>query len=784
MGAPVSLVALSAAPVGSLLWQRPPNAPVLTIVCRATFVLQPGEAVLAAEQEPLAAAERPYPDGSSRGIYAPCDLVPMKPAADVVLVGHAFAPGHDGGHPRTPGRQPVRSLVARLTVGEVDKRVEVFCDRHFDPQGALHEGPRFASMPLVYERAACGPDTVNPIGVRPDARDPYGRLALPNLQPMGLEIAAPTDVVAPVCFGPIASTWPSRRALLGATAAAQTPAEWQGPYLPPDLDPSFFDAAPRDQQLQALRGDERIVLLNLHAQHPELVLRLSRIRPRTFVEGLGGAPQAVAMRADTLWFDTSRQIFTITWRGQLPLKGASTGLRALVALEGADHPLGWEDFERLQRVAAAAGAGNQHTTQTVIGLVDPTVRASAMPFAQAERAARTAREPVAGGGLPFRRQGEALPPPLPPPPPSPKEETVDEAGGAGGSGPSWAAGTVEAPVSPAAPSIDSPWAREGSPAMVSTLALALPNLAAAAPPVVQMYGGHDGGSSPSTPSPRASVVAPVGGSAAPRPPGVAVTPPLHLVWFEPGRLRALQKDPRFSPILDALDDRPLDGDLDDPELAADVADVDERREAFEILARGSAIGEEGATAALTGAVRDDGRLVQPLVLVAGELFFPFDELEALKATISAAAPYAGADLEARAMLDLAKEFLGSPGQPSAPAVAEGLATRIRETFEKRGLAPAGFLDAQTGRALLQGRHYQRRSLLGGPHVRALLHTGSGQGIPAYLDHDAAAKLPAVERLRVRMLAVVHPTLDQQETHPAALRAVALGVVIGPPPARR
>ncbi len=68
-------------------------------------------------------------------------------------------------------------------------------------------------------------------------------------------------------------------------------------------------------------------------------------------------------------------------------------------------------------------------------------------------------------------------------------------------------------------------------------------------------------------------------------------------------------------------------------------------------------------------------------------------------------------------------------------------------------------------------------------MRALLHTGSAQTIPVYLDRDAAAKLPAADRLRTRMLAVVHPTLDQHETHPAALRAVALGVVVGAP-ARR
>src|SRR5688500_11266464 len=99
----VSVLGLSDIPVGWLIWQRPPSKPVLTVVCRATFVLRPGEAVLAEEQQPLAAAERPYPDGASLGLYAPADLVPMKPRADVLLVGHAFA----------PRRQPVRSLIAR-----------------------------------------------------------------------------------------------------------------------------------------------------------------------------------------------------------------------------------------------------------------------------------------------------------------------------------------------------------------------------------------------------------------------------------------------------------------------------------------------------------------------------------------------------------------------------------------------------------------------------------------------------------------------------------------------
>src|SRR6185369_342982 len=90
------------------------------------------------------------------------------------LVGSAFAPG---------GR-PVRSLVASLQVGEVHKEIEVCCDRSFAFDGRVLEGPRFSHMPLCWERAAGGPDTSNPVGMRFDARpNSLGQIAIPNLKP-------------------------------------------------------------------------------------------------------------------------------------------------------------------------------------------------------------------------------------------------------------------------------------------------------------------------------------------------------------------------------------------------------------------------------------------------------------------------------------------------------------------------------------------------------------------------------------------------------------------------
>jgi hypothetical protein len=118
----------------------------------------------------------------------------------VTLVGYAYA----------PNKQAVRSLVARLIVGEVDKSIEVYCDRTFLPDGTMQEGPRFQRMRLTWERAGGGPGTSNPVGLRADARDAYGRRIMPNLQPIGMYVSTVDDFVPPAGFGPIAASWPRR----------------------------------------------------------------------------------------------------------------------------------------------------------------------------------------------------------------------------------------------------------------------------------------------------------------------------------------------------------------------------------------------------------------------------------------------------------------------------------------------------------------------------------------------------------------------------------------------
>ena len=324
----MEVVTLGPLPVASMVWQPRPGVWILTVVVKATYVLRPGEASLAPLQEAPADDERYWSDDPTRSLRAPRDLVPVKPNAEVLLVGQAFAPDH----------QPVRSLVARLVVGDFEKSVEVLADRFIGPDGSVREGAPFARMPLTYERAAGGPGTTNPVGVARSARDAQGRVVLPNLQRPGAVLGA--GAIEPIGFGPLAPTWPERSdRLRGVNIAGAAPGfsfrDIGARPLPEGMDLGFFNAAPRDQQVRALGESEHITLENLHPEHARLVTTLPGIAPRTTLEGRRSGPVTIPMRADTLWIDTDRGMCTLTFRGMIPLEGVDEAGRVTVVMESA-----------------------------------------------------------------------------------------------------------------------------------------------------------------------------------------------------------------------------------------------------------------------------------------------------------------------------------------------------------------------------------------------------------------------------------------------------------------
>ncbi|AKT40125.1 DUF2169 family type VI secretion system accessory protein [Chondromyces crocatus] len=318
----MQVVSSTSLPCRSVIWHNTSQGWSLTVICKATFALAPNESRLAEHQEPILDHDSHWDDDPNRSVRAPSDLVPFKARADVLLIGSAHA----------PQQLPATTVVTRLLVGDLDKSVEIQQDRWIRLDGTLLDGARFTRMPLLYERAGGGPDTTNPVGVRAGAADGMGRVRLPNLVRIGTMIRNATEVVEPVGFGPLAMSWPARRDRLGPLAATFAPARWYDAALPDDLDPAFFNAAPRDQQLDYLPTNARIVLEHLHPATPRFVTSLPGVQPLALVEGRQGGPQTVHLNADTLWIDTERQICTLTYRARIPLRQRDEQGRVVMTL--------------------------------------------------------------------------------------------------------------------------------------------------------------------------------------------------------------------------------------------------------------------------------------------------------------------------------------------------------------------------------------------------------------------------------------------------------------------
>jgi len=211
-------------------------------------------------------------------------------------------------------------------------------------------------------------------------------------------------------------------------------------------------------------------------------------------------------------------------------------------------------------------------------------------------------------------------------------------------------------------------------------------------------------------------------------------------------------------------------------------EIEDRRDVLHILVHGSAIDDYGVNEAMEQSVRSDGKVIAPIVLTSGQLTFSFDELEMLKATLSAALPFAQGDEQLTSAAASAKDFLSTPGLLATGAVIDSLTHRLREAFSRvKRPVPNDYLTVQSERALLEKRHYQKREVFSKTHLRGLFYPpGAENPIVAYLPEEVSKKLPLYQRFAVRMIAEVHRTADQNEVHPAALKALALGRALAPP----
>jgi hypothetical protein len=310
----------------------------------------------------------------ARSLRAASDLAPYRPRADVVLTGHA---------PVLHESSTVRLAVFRDRA-LIDKSFDVVPSG--DLEGSLH-------VPLVYEQTPGGPEEDdNPVGT-----------SLPS-------IVDSSDPRRPVGFGPIAATWPARARRLGGFDARGLHAPI--PVLPDDLDWSYYSAAPPDQVMDYLQGDEWIVLENLILHRPLVRMQLPQARAEARISGLAAAPM-MNMLADNLHVDLDRAVASITWRGSFEVAGeeAMRGLAVLVGVAIAGQPIAWPSLPAPRR------------EPVVVPAPPPSARApmpadpGRAPSSPLELTMEIRDEPTSQRPLPFSPLTAArVPPPRPPAP--------------------------------------------------------------------------------------------------------------------------------------------------------------------------------------------------------------------------------------------------------------------------------------------------------------------------------------------------------------------------------
>ncbi len=234
------------------------------VAVKCTFDVKPdGSTEVSKEQPPVLRVPEHHGEPGKSSIKYENDLVLTKKTTDVIVVGHAHAPG---------GR-PVDELEVGFRVGPMQKVLQVTGDREWSVAG--RSGPKpFVTMPLTYERAFGCVDRRSPHPERDwEWRNPVGTgfavsrdnatgIALPNIEYPNAPVRSWSDRPQPAGFGAIACHWQPR-----ASFAGTYDDNWmktRQPLLPDDFDDRFFQCAPVDQQAPSfLRGGEPVVLYHL-----------------------------------------------------------------------------------------------------------------------------------------------------------------------------------------------------------------------------------------------------------------------------------------------------------------------------------------------------------------------------------------------------------------------------------------------------------------------------------------------------------------------------------------
>ncbi len=292
-------------PLGAaqLSWQLEPPQDALVVIVRGTFAIRAGQVVEPVSEPKPPMGDLHYGDDPSASLRYASDLCPFKPRADLSLVGHAYAQARA----RARG-----STHVQLVFGKLRRVLAAIGDRRWQ-NGVPSKPQSFERIALRWENAFGGPShPANPLGVGLDGA------ALPRLEDPEALIRNQRDQPPPACCAPVPRHFQVRGGKLGTYDAAWLDQRW--PYFPKDVDWSYFNAAPAEQQMDYPRGNEAFDLGGVHPEHPVVSGRLPGLAPRVFAQMTAeadGAFREIAVRLDTVAFDADAMEVSLVWRGQL-----------------------------------------------------------------------------------------------------------------------------------------------------------------------------------------------------------------------------------------------------------------------------------------------------------------------------------------------------------------------------------------------------------------------------------------------------------------------------------
>ncbi len=288
-------------------------------ILKATFDIS-GELRVADDQLPLITADEYLGEPGESSIVRASEYCSFKPATDVLLIGHAYAPA---------GRSATELDVGLLVDGN-GMTIRVFGDREWRNGffgESISEPVPFEKIPLVHERAFGGVDVTkkgdplgfeyNPVGTgfrhRKGTRRPEG-MKLPNLEDPQNLIRRSNDKPMPASCAPICASWLPRLQYAGTYDEV-----WQkerAPYLPNDFDTRFNNVAQPGLTFSPyLRGGEQVDVSNAS---PESRLQF-KLPPLDVLVTLRieGSDQSVPVNLDTVCIEPDDARLSMIWRGRL-----------------------------------------------------------------------------------------------------------------------------------------------------------------------------------------------------------------------------------------------------------------------------------------------------------------------------------------------------------------------------------------------------------------------------------------------------------------------------------